>query len=178
MILHGQTEKNASISLVTTAPLSRSCRSAGMSGCMPGVRNTTSACTLSRYPSPTWSVAPMRSKSRTSSSSCCLGVLSQASTVSPLRSSMRISGRFDTPMPSTAIRFPRSASKYAETFSFMVEASFPVVSSIISALEKNCNLFDIRARIRYNTSATGTDSRGVQPERLHHEESPGSTGQG
>ena len=66
MILHGQTAKNASISLVTTAPASRSCLSAGMSGCMPGVRKTISACTPSKYPSPTWSVAPSRSSSRTS----------------------------------------------------------------------------------------------------------------
>ena len=106
------------------APASRSCLSAGMSGCMPGVRKTISACTPSKYPSPTWSVAPSRSSSRTSSSSFSRGVLSQARTVSPRASSMRMSGRFETPMPSTAMRLPRKPSKYAETFSFMVSSSF------------------------------------------------------
>ena len=124
MILHGQTAKNASISLVTTAPASRSCLSAGISGCIPGVRKTISACTPSKYPSPTWSVAPSFSSSKTSSSSLSREVLSQARTVSPRSSSMRMSGRFETPMPSTAMRLPRKPSKYAETFSFMVSSSF------------------------------------------------------
>ena len=48
MMRQGQTSKNASISLVSSAPFSRSRRSAGISGCIPGVRKTISACTSSR----------------------------------------------------------------------------------------------------------------------------------
>ena len=47
-ISQGHTEKNASISEVMTLPCSRSFTSAGFSGCMPGVRKTTSAVRWSR----------------------------------------------------------------------------------------------------------------------------------
>ena len=47
-IVQGQTSKNTSISEVTSAPLARRASSAGLPGCIPGVRKTKSASNPSR----------------------------------------------------------------------------------------------------------------------------------
>ena len=40
-----------------------------------------------------------------------------------------------------------------------------IPACIISAWERNCNLFDFFLQIKYNTCATGSDSRGRSAER-------------
>lgn len=108
----GQTSKNTSISEVILAPRSRRVVMAGLPGCIPGVRKTTSASTPSKYPSPRLSSQPAFSSSRTSPSSFSRGVLSQPTTWQPNSSSSRTRGRLLTPRPRTAVFLPRRLSKY------------------------------------------------------------------
>ena len=122
--VQGQTSKKTSISLVTSAPRLRRASMAGLHGCMPGVRNRTSASTPSRYPSPTRSLQPAFSSSRTSASSLSRGVLSQPVTSQPYSSRRRTSGRLLTPRPSTAIFLCFREEKYSSNLLFIVHSSF------------------------------------------------------
>ena len=83
----------------------------GSPGACPGVRKTTSARTPSDTPRRRAAPRPACSSSSTSASSFSRGVLSQASTWMPRASSMRMSGRLLTPMPSTATRFYPKANQ-------------------------------------------------------------------
>ena len=123
-IVQGQTSKKTSISLVTSAPRLRRASMAGLHGCIPGVRNRTSASTPSRYPSPTRSLQPSFSSSRTSASSFSRVVLSQPVTSQPYSSSSRTRGRLLTPRPSTAIFLCFREEKYSSNLLCIIHSSF------------------------------------------------------
>ena len=121
----GQTWKNTSISEVTTAPWLRSASRAGFAGCIPGVRNTTSASRRSRYPGPRRSSSPCSSSSSTSRSRCSRSVRSQPVTRHPAASNSLARGRLLTPNPKINSRFCRHSVKSVSNFPFAI----PILNS-------------------------------------------------